>query len=209
MIDSENLCKTHFLLGKDLTRWNKVSFGKVEAMIQKTERKLENLRYLKPNEHSISKEIELNEKLEEFLCREEDLWRQKSRELWLKGGDKNTKFLHASTINRRKNRIKLLKNPEGIWPSKREEIGNELCNHLSKLMSTSGNKDFSTIQEVIKPVLDAEVNEKLISIPSYDEVRDATFQIGALKAPSCNGYPAIFYQHMWESIANDITISFP
>lgn len=71
-IDNENLCKTLFQLGKDLTRCNKVSFGKVETMIQNAKDELENLT---PDENTISQEIELNENLEEFFDREKDLWK--------------------------------------------------------------------------------------------------------------------------------------
>lgn len=41
---------------------------------------------------------------------------QKSRVEWLKMGDRNTKFLHTSTlIRRRMNKIEQLKNEEGEW----------------------------------------------------------------------------------------------
>ena len=48
--------------------------------------------------------------------REEELyWRQKTRALCLKDGDRNTKFFHAVTKQRRaRNRIIKLKNPGGL-----------------------------------------------------------------------------------------------
>jgi hypothetical protein len=46
------------------------------------------------------------------------LWYQKSRENWVKFGDKNTSFFHAQTIIRRKrNRIHRLQLPNGLWSS--------------------------------------------------------------------------------------------
>lgn len=36
---------------------------------------------------NINREIELTAKLKEFLIREEDMWRQKSQEIWLREGE--------------------------------------------------------------------------------------------------------------------------
>lgn len=48
------------------------------------------------NAELYAKQKRLQEEWEELCAREEVYWRQKSRELWLKEGDCNTKFLHAS-----------------------------------------------------------------------------------------------------------------
>lgn len=90
-VDSKNLGKTLLLKRRDLTKWNKTSFGKIETLIQNTNNNIENLRYLNPNVNTITKEIKLKKKkLEEFLCREDELWRQKFRELYMvkRGGQK-------------------------------------------------------------------------------------------------------------------------
>ena len=46
------------------------------------------------------------------------MWRQKSRELWLQYGERNTKFFHLFIIiQRRKNSIDNIKNNNGDWIS--------------------------------------------------------------------------------------------
>lgn len=123
-VNGNNIDRTLYLLGKDLTRWNKLSLRKVDEVIAETRLQIERLRNKDSNLVSVETEIKLNKKLNEYLCREEELWKQKSKELWLKEGDKNTKFFHSSTINRRKNNcIDKLKSNSGYWMDSREEIG--------------------------------------------------------------------------------------
>lgn len=54
--------------------------------------------------------------LSEWLIRSETIWRQKSRERWLKLSDKNSKFFHLSTIiRRRNNNVDAIKKEDGSW----------------------------------------------------------------------------------------------
>ena len=43
-------------------------------------------------------EAKIQGQLNEWLERNELLWRQKSRETWLREGDQNSQFFHVSTI---------------------------------------------------------------------------------------------------------------
>ena len=66
--------------------------------------------------HGKAEEIKgVRDEINEIQVREEMMWNQRSRALWLKWGDRNTKFFHASASQRRrKNWIAGLQDPNGM-----------------------------------------------------------------------------------------------
>jgi hypothetical protein len=78
----------------------------------------------------------LRRELDERDQQEEIMFRQKSRMLWLKEGDKNTKFFHNSLLQRRnQNWIHSLKMEEGVMVERHEDIEQSLINYFSDLLS--------------------------------------------------------------------------
>ena len=140
-----------------------------------------------------------------MLLREELMWRQRSRTTWLKEGDKNTKyFQQKATWRRKKNTITRLKDGNGQWVEDKEGI---------QQMTTRFFKDLYTKDDKVAPqelidMMQARVNEDMNNMLTKDftekEISDALFQIGPLKAPGPDGFPARFYQRNWDILKEDV-----
>lgn len=80
------------------------------------------------------KENSLKSGLNEILQCEEIHWHQKSRELRLKEGDKNTIFFHQSTIaNRNRNRISEIMRLDGVTFKNNEDIAQEVVRFFDSI----------------------------------------------------------------------------
>lgn len=67
--------------------------------------------------------------MDNLLVLEESMWHQRSRVLWLKEGDRNSRFFHQkATQRKRRNTIEKMKNRDGQWIRKPEEIEFEVNN---------------------------------------------------------------------------------
>jgi hypothetical protein len=122
----------------------------------------------------------------------------------MKEGDKNTKMFHQKAVWRaRKNKIKKLKDAEGIW--KEDQTYMELMatyyfkDLFTRDMSLNPDALLSMTQEKVTPAMNADLCKDFTD----DEIGDALFQIGPLKAPGVDGFPARFYQQNWGMIKEE------
>ena len=129
----------------------------------------------------------------------------KSRELWLKLGDKNSKFFHLSTIiYKQSNNIDTLKKKDSSWIQETSQIRahfrDSFINQFKK-EETCFPKHF---KHLILPCIIEEENESLQSIHSSEEIKAVLFQMQDLKAPSPDGFPTLFYKQLWPMVGNDV-----
>ena len=67
--------------------------------------------------------IDLDKDVNELMIKENPMWRQQTKNSWLIGGNKNTKYFHSSTTQRhRRNKITGIYNFVGVWITQQESI---------------------------------------------------------------------------------------
>ncbi|KAK2378521.1 hypothetical protein QL285_066416 [Trifolium repens] len=150
-------------------------------------------------------EKQLQEELDQILFQEEVLWYQKSREKWIKFGDKNTKFFHAQTVIRRKrNKIHGLNLPCGAWcteDSILQEEANKFFKNLFCSTSLPHDTDFD-VSDI--PQLSGEEVSDLTKQVTKEEVLRALNQMHPFKSPGPDGFQGVFFRQYWHIIGDDI-----
>ena len=132
---------------------------------------------------------------------EEAFWRNKSRIQWLTYGDRNIRFFHASTKNRRaKNKILSIQNNLGEEVFGNKEISKEALRYFSEIFTSSLQGNIQDSLGNINRVVSDECNAYLSRDVTAEEVRISVFSIGATRAPGPDGLTASFYQTYWDIV---------
>ncbi|XP_074308415.1 uncharacterized protein LOC141643244 [Silene latifolia] len=106
-----------------------------------------------------------------LLKQEELFWRQRSRVLWLRDGDNNTKFFHRKAGQRKqKNNIRKILDKEGRIYTRTDHIDGYAVSYFSKLLSSSESEEFSGLLGGIEGRVTIDMNTILRADYSAEEV---------------------------------------
>ena len=192
--------------GKELREWNRNCFGNVRTMLSRKRKELkeaEKVAMRSGNNHQVR---ELQKEIAELVDKENRLWFQRSKIMWAKFGDRNSKFFHSQASQmKRKNLIRKLKDPNGRVVEDNEGITKCVVQYYQNLLSSANQQFCDSATNSIQTMITEEMNSKLSSEFTHLEVKQAIKQMTPLKAPRPDGMPPLFYQHYWNLIGDDIS----
>ena len=179
-----------------LRKWNKEVFGRCQDRINSLLKKIKDVQERHPSHENGLLENDLQTELSKWLLRSEVVWRQKSRVLWLKLGDKNSVFSSVHHHSQEKNNIDAIKNEEGTWIHESGQIRAYFRDNFIDLYKEEEVCFPELLDHLVLPYITEEENEGLQCIPNPEEIKDVLFQMQDLKALGPDGFPALFYKQL-------------
>jgi hypothetical protein len=198
-------------LKEDLKHWNKETFGDVRLQRHRKMGEILELDVKEGNGGLSSEDQILREELKCEVVRlahlEETSWRQKSRVLWLKEGDNNTRFFHKTTnSNRRNNYLSSLEVDGRIFEDK-EDIKIQVERFYHSLFQESESWR-PKVDGIEFDSIDASDRDMLEKPFDREEVFQVIQNLQGDKAPGPDGFTMAFFQKCWQVVADDIMAFF-
>ncbi|KAL0016437.1 hypothetical protein SO802_003506 [Lithocarpus litseifolius] len=126
-LDLMDLCGTKKQRVENLKLWNHTTFGHVRNTLAKKLRELQNAEETDCYRTNLGRIYVLRDEIQKLKTREELMWKQRSRNMWLKEGDRNTRYFHCRENQRnRRNFILELEDETDLPPN---ATVNSLINH--------------------------------------------------------------------------------
>lgn len=191
--------------GNNLSGWAMKEFGSVRKKKKELFEKLEILQS-KSRSELVDSDIKMVEAdIENILKKEETMWFQRSRALWLADGDKNSTFFHKKATHRKKrNTIKSIKDECGNQITKHEDIVEIVRDYFVQIFSKEAEGYITTVVDILEHKVTAEMNEMLTKPYTTEEVQKVIKQMHPSKSPGPDGMTPLFYQNFWNICKHDV-----
>ncbi|CAN0888133.1 Transposon TX1 uncharacterized 149 kDa protein [Linum grandiflorum] len=134
---------------------------------------------------------------------EEISWKQKSRDDWIRLGDRNTKYFHRlANFNRRRNHIDEIE-VEGCVVEGQSNVANAAVNFYEKLY-----KEPTTVRAFAFGLINRHVTQssaaRLLMQVGEKEIWEAVDSCASGKLPGPDGFPMSFFKSNWSVIKVDV-----
>ncbi|XP_057447160.1 uncharacterized protein LOC130738983 [Lotus japonicus] len=197
------------LLKLKLQQWNNEVFGDINKRYLEIVEEMNNLDQkaeevmLDENELAIRKS--LGGDFWKVAHMKESLLRQKSRIMWVKDGDANTKFFHAMVNARRRSNAISGVHVNGEWIDDPNLVKREVKDFFSMKF-----KEFHCESPVLDGVrfktLNQSDSKELEKEFSMEEIKSAVWDCASEKCPGPDGYNFNFIKRFWDLVQGDFKL---
>ena len=164
--------------GRKLVKWNKETYGILGYQIQAKRTELEKMQ---SKVQKIEDNVAIDncrKQLMGLVQKEEILWRQRSKCLWLKEGDRNTKVFHTvASCRRRNNRVSRILDVDNQWYEQEEDIARVFLNYFKKIFTSSNPTSMETIFQAMESKIGDDDNANLLKEFTEEEIKVALDQM--------------------------------
>ena len=190
-----------------LKSWNMEVFGRVEVKKKEALQRVSFWDGLEKQRELILEEreerIRAKEEFKSLAVMEEISWRQKSRELWLKDGDKNTGYFHKmANAHRRRNCLGKI-SINGKMLEKEAEIKVGLIEAFKNLFSAP-SEWHPSLPDLSFDEIGLENATKMEEDFSEEEIWTAISGLNGDKAPGPDGFPLAFWSFSWDFVKTEV-----
>ena len=155
----------------NLKAWSRDHFGNVKNNIKQTKDRLWRAEDDSARIGEFEEVDRLKRELNILYDKEEKMWQQWSRVMWLQNGDRNTNFFHGLTTQRkRKNFIKGIRDGNGVWQEGDDLFLALLIDFYFQLFTSSNLYDLDRILVGVHPMVTKEMRANLDKPFSSEEV---------------------------------------
>ena len=145
--------------------------------------------------------------VENLFSLEEISWKQKSRMLWIKEGDNNTKFFHKMANSRRRfNHLSFLE-VDGVIYKEESEMAAQVVNFYKNLYQES--EEWRPLVEGLEfDQIDGSERGWLERRFEKEEILLAFNELAGDKALGPDGFSMAFFHHCWRVVESDVLVVF-
>lgn len=190
-----------------LKRWNWEVFGDQKRKEDMLFLEINHLEGLLQSNHNDQLERDLKTKkseLENVLHLNECMARDKARVSWLKDGNRNTAFFHATVKARRSRNTMLLIQSDGSSTSNPKDIGCAAVDYFSNLFNGYTPPPTTEDLQIITRSITESTADRLTTLPSEEEVHDIITNMNQDSSPGADGFSVPFYVQFWNLIKLDL-----
>lgn len=159
------------------------------------------------NEDLFNEEVTIQAELNDILPKKDLMARQKSRNTWLKDGDRNTAFFHRMANFKRSQHLIPSLMIEDELISDPMIMGEHVVDFYSTLFGANeqAERDLSYVDNIISHSVMWQQAQNITTIPDGTEIRAAVFSMEGSSSSGPDGFGGIFYHTCWPIVSEDIT----